>query len=124
MASNAPTNLNEPYGENSENAGNISSETPETQSAHAHTVRFSSKLQEIEPSHGLDAVDPIAPGDSKPGESLGPEAQERIRNLSISLQKSNIQHRRLEQFSFEPVSLPASRVGIMTLSPDTSMIAC
>lgn len=72
-------------------------------------VRFSSNLQEIEPNQSLTSND-TATTDNPRGEPLSPEAQADIQNLSISIQNSHLQHRRLSNFAFEPVSLPASRV--------------
>ncbi|PSN62201.1 Pkinase-domain-containing protein [Corynespora cassiicola Philippines] len=74
-------------------------------------VRFSDVNQEIEPEEALHHVSTLTNTgstlDSK--EPLSPEAEEEIRNLSMNLQKSRCQARRMENFSFEPVSLPASR---------------
>ncbi|ORY16753.1 kinase-like domain-containing protein [Clohesyomyces aquaticus] len=68
----------------------------------AQSVRFSTTNQEIEPDHCLlDA--------GKTNMELDPQAEEEIRSLSMNLQKSSCQSRRMENFSFEPVSLPASR---------------
>ncbi|MCJ1245548.1 serine/threonine protein kinase [Trapelia coarctata] len=74
-----------------------------------HAVRFNSVLQEIEPAHSLHTDATLSHEESKPEEPLSPEAQEEIRNLSQSLQQSHIQHRRMSNFAFEPVSLPVSR---------------
>ena len=72
-------------------------------------VRFSSTLQEIEPAHSLQSNEIDTREIPKP-ESISPEAQAELRDLSISLQNSRLQHRRYSNFAFEPVSLPASRV--------------
>ncbi|KAF2201251.1 kinase-like protein [Delitschia confertaspora ATCC 74209] len=73
------------------------------------TVRFSSVNQEIEPEISLqDVQSPIGVGEDR-AEQLSPAAEEEIRNLSMNIQKSRCQARRLENFSFEPMSLPASR---------------
>ena len=72
-------------------------------------VRFSSKLQEIEPSQSQQSSGAEAKDISRGG-TLSPEAQADLQNLSISLQNSHLQQRRLSNFAFEPVSLPASRV--------------
>ena len=74
-------------------------------------VRFSSNLQEIEPDHNLDAASTLTPDNSRRGEALSPEAQEEIRSLSKSLHDSQLQHGRMSNFAFEPVSLPVSRVS-------------
>ncbi|OCL11285.1 Pkinase-domain-containing protein, partial [Glonium stellatum] len=74
-------------------------------------VRFSSVNEEISPETSLQHVETLTSASSceKPKEELSPEAQEEIRNLSMTLRKSRCQARRMENFSFEPVSLPASR---------------
>ena len=74
-------------------------------------VRFSSVNEEISPETSLQFVETLTSNSEKPREELSPEAQEEIRNLSMTLQKSRCQARRMENFSFEPVSLPASRVS-------------
>ena len=75
-----------------------------------HAVRFNSVLQEIEPAHSLNTDATLSHDESIPEEPLSPEAQEEIRNLSQNLQQSHLQHRRMSNFAFEPVSLPVSRV--------------
>ena len=74
-------------------------------------VRFSSVLQEIEPEHSLHTESTQTQNDSRSTEPLSPEVQEEIRNLSKSLQHSNLEHRITNSFTFEPVSLPVSRVS-------------
>ena len=44
-------------------------------------------------------------------ENLTPEAQEEIRNLAMTLQKSKLQESRMSNYAFEPMSLPPSRVS-------------
>ena len=60
-------------------------------------VRFSDKNDEIEP-------------DPQDRQDVSPEVQKELRDLSITMQKSRLQSKRMENFAFEPVSLPASRV--------------
>lgn len=74
-------------------------------------VRFASHNEEIEPEHALQQVETLTGAEEKPREQLGPDAQEELRNLASTLQSSRLQSKRLENFSFEPVSLPASRVS-------------
>ena len=75
-------------------------------------VRFSNNKQEIEPAVQLEHSKTAADEARGPGkEKISPEMEKELRNLSMSMQKSNIQSRRMENFAFEPVSLPASRVG-------------
>jgi len=66
-------------------------------------VRFSERNQEIAPVH-------MAPGRYE-RDDLSPEAQAELRNLSMTLQNSRIQASRMGDFTYEPVSLPASRVS-------------
>jgi hypothetical protein len=76
-------------------------------------VRFSSVNQEIEPEETLQHVSALTNDGKQDREKLSPEAEEELRNLSASLQQSRCQAKRMENFSFEPVSLPASRVSIL-----------
>ncbi|KAF2143590.1 uncharacterized protein K452DRAFT_159640 [Aplosporella prunicola CBS 121167] len=68
-------------------------------------VRFASHNEEIEPDETMTGAE------GKPRQDLGPDAKEEMRALASSLQSQNqrLQSDRLENFSFEPVSLPASR---------------
>jgi hypothetical protein len=76
-------------------------------------VRFSAVTQEIEPSSlqspGSEHVqdDPFKK----------PTSDEELRSLAMSLQSSQLQESRLRNFSFDPMSLPASRVSLHFLSP-------
>lgn len=67
-------------------------------------VRFASVNQEIEPAHSFQSFTTLSNAD------LSPEAQEEIRNLAKGLHNSHLQQRRMSNFAFEPISLPASRV--------------
>ncbi|KAL1635233.1 Nitrogen permease reactivator protein [Diplodia intermedia] len=71
-------------------------------------VRFASHNEEIEPEQALQQVETMT-GTERPRNDLDPEAQEGLRNLASTLQNSRLQSKRLENFSYEPVSLPASR---------------
>lgn len=75
------------------------------------TVRFSSIKQEIEPAQSF-LLQPVGslPG-REPRDDIPEEAQEELRNLSMSLQKSRLQSKRMGDFAFDPVSLPVSRVS-------------
>ena len=85
-------------------------------------VRFSSVTQEIEPESALEDVRSLTGAGKECTEPLSPEAQEELRTLSASLQKSRCQARRLENFSFEPVSLPPSRVSQQHCHNYTTML--
>ncbi|KAK5170742.1 hypothetical protein LTR04_004216 [Oleoguttula sp. CCFEE 6159] len=89
-------------------------------------VRFSSVNQEIEPASNLQDVQTLTASEHQSREDLSPEAQEELRQLSKTLQNSNIQSRRMDHYAFEPVSLPgsmpASRVPSGTQTPTRSSI--
>ncbi|OJD11380.1 HAL protein kinase [Emergomyces pasteurianus Ep9510] len=65
-------------------------------------VRFASVNQEIEPAFSIH-------DSNEPSNSMSPTNEE-IQSISLKLQKSRLQEARLQNFSFDPVSLPASRV--------------
>lgn len=77
------------------------------------SVRFSDVNEEIEPEKAVEPLCDVT-GVSKHArdDPMSPQAEEELRNLSSTLQKSRCQAKRMENFSFEPVSLPASRVSI------------
>lgn len=68
-------------------------------------VRFSSVTQEIQPS----LLSPAA-SDQTPDSTRQPTDEDELRSLAMSLQSSQLQESRLRNFSFEPMSLPSSRV--------------
>ncbi|KAF2423630.1 Pkinase-domain-containing protein [Tothia fuscella] len=72
------------------------------------TVRFASVQQEYSPDPSLQPSD--SPAYPQPRDDISPETQEELKNLSMSLQRSRLQTRRLNDFAFDPVSLPVSRV--------------
>ncbi|KAJ5817738.1 hypothetical protein N7447_007746 [Penicillium robsamsonii] len=73
-------------------------------------VRFSSITEEIEPDQpGLSSV-------PEPQRSLSEEQrqaadEEQLRSLAMSMQGAQLQESRLRNFSFDPMSLPSSRVA-------------
>lgn len=67
-------------------------------------VRFKSTVQEIDPQHTL-SDSPLSPADH-----VGELTPDDIKALSHSLQGTSLQERRMKNYSFEPFSLPASRV--------------
>lgn len=79
-------------------------------------VRFASFVEEITPSAAAPATLGDAPGDvSSSGADDGQDTinevmSDQIKELSSSLHAADLQGRRLNGFSFEPYSLPASRV--------------
>ncbi len=70
-------------------------------------VRFSSAIQEIEPRESLVAMTTSTNEADQASQPLDAEAQEVRSVLSQSLQRH-----RTNNFSFEPVSLPVSRVRL------------
>jgi hypothetical protein len=70
-------------------------------------VRFSSITEEISPSR-LD-LSPVPEQVQQP-EQIIPTQEEQLRSLAMSLQGSQLQESRARNFSFEPMSLPSSRV--------------
>ncbi|KAJ5939193.1 Protein kinase [Penicillium verhagenii] len=75
-------------------------------------VRFSSVNQEIEPSSMLSPVSEQSLPDSHHQEFRQQDPHEEdMRSLAMSLQSTQLQESRLRNFSFEPMSLPSSRVA-------------
>jgi hypothetical protein len=70
-------------------------------------VRFSSVTQEIEPS--LQSPESEYPPADTPKK---PTDDEELRSLAMSLHSTQLQESRLRNFSFEPMSLPPSRVSL------------
>jgi hypothetical protein len=83
--------------------------TPEDEKPHKQAVRFSSQDEEIDPVSSLELVKTLTTPSDAP-DQLSAEAQQELKNLAMSLQTSRLQTKRMENFSFEPVSLPPSRV--------------
>lgn len=76
-------------------------------------VRFSGVNKEIEPDVNLE---PTATGpDSSARSEVPPKVQQELRDLSISMQKCQLQAKRMQNFAYEPMSLPTSRVRIPKL---------
>lgn len=76
------------------------------------SVRFSDVNQEIEPEEAVQRLADLTESGQDPHDGpLSPKAEEELRNLSSTLLKSRCQAKRMEHFSFEPVSLPPSRVS-------------
>ncbi|KAF9889417.1 serine/threonine protein kinase [Aspergillus nanangensis] len=87
-----------PVGENTE-AVDLESKSQPAQ------VRFSSVTEEIEPSNQPTSTlspEPVVPGRKQ---------EDDLRSLAASLQRSQLQESRMGKFSFDPVSLPPSRVA-------------
>ncbi|KAF2754562.1 Pkinase-domain-containing protein [Pseudovirgaria hyperparasitica] len=72
-------------------------------------VRFSSVEEQIEPAANLQHIETLTNKERVSKDDLTPEAIQELKNLSITMQKSRLQSKRMADYSFEPVSLPASR---------------
>ncbi|KMU87927.1 nitrogen permease reactivator protein [Coccidioides immitis H538.4] len=76
-------------------------------------VRFASKNQEIEPSKSRPTItlsnDPPQAPEGDHANPLRPESRTELRDITIKLQKSRLQETRMQNFAFEPVSLPPTR---------------
>lgn len=83
----------------------------EDETAPPQTVRFKSDDEEVDPKISLEHIRGLTDEESLTFDQLPPESQEEIRNLSKTMQKCVLQSKRMENFSFEPVSLPPSRVS-------------
>ncbi|KUJ16367.1 uncharacterized protein LY89DRAFT_81057 [Mollisia scopiformis] len=80
---------------------------PKDVSAGSPTVRFASATEEIEPK-SVEALD------AEPPQNIFGQDEERLKELSKSLHGTHLQERRMSHFAFEPVSLPASRVCLLS----------
>jgi hypothetical protein len=75
-------------------------------------VRFTSENETIDPENSLEQVEtPTSPPKRESRDDLTEETQEELKNLSITMQKSRLQTKRMEHFAYDPVSLPPSRVS-------------
>lgn len=74
-------------------------------------VRFANDVQEIEPAEKIRRPTVASDEEGKDYDDLTPQAKEEIKNLAMTLQKSRLQESRMANFTYEPVSLPASRVS-------------
>ncbi|KAJ5412927.1 hypothetical protein N7465_005232 [Penicillium sp. CMV-2018d] len=74
-------------------------------------VRFSSITEEIEPGRSELSPVPEQPQQSLIDEQKLPTNEEQLRSLAMSMQGAQLQESRLRNFSFDPMSLPSSRVG-------------
>ncbi|OSS44938.1 hypothetical protein B5807_09181 [Epicoccum nigrum] len=84
--------------------------SPASEQLPPQSVRFSDVNQEIEPEGALQHVTGLTgSGETASKEPLSPQAEQELRSLSSTLQQSRVQAKRMENFSFEPVSLPPSR---------------
>lgn len=76
-------------------------------------VRFTSENETIAPESSLEQVENLtSPPKRESRDDLTEQAQEELKNLSITLQKSRLQTKRMEHFAYDPVSLPPSRVSL------------
>lgn len=61
--------------------------------------------------HSLQPSDTIESSEGPNTQVLSPETQAELQRLSTTLQNVHLQQRRMSNFTFEPVSLPVSRVS-------------
>ncbi|KAF1839476.1 Pkinase-domain-containing protein [Decorospora gaudefroyi] len=95
-----------------------------TSTPSAQSVRFSNVNEEIEPEHAVKDVAELTGTAKAPQDGpLSPQAEEELRNLSSTLQKSRMQAKRMENFSFEPVSLPPSRAASPAPGPASRTVS-
>ncbi|KAL6710220.1 Nitrogen permease reactivator protein [Coniothyrium glycines] len=74
------------------------------------SVRFSDVNEEIQPAEAVQSMADITDSGKSPQDGpLSPQAEEELRTLSSTLRQGRYQAKRMENFSFEPVSLPPSR---------------
>lgn len=75
-----------------------------------HGVRFSehNEEREITPETSLEPVRSLTGHGKRERASLNAEAEEELRQLKTTLQ-NGLQSKRMEHYSFEPVSLPGSQ---------------
>jgi hypothetical protein len=71
-------------------------------------VRFASKIEEYG-DDGRPKLQPSTP--SPPTIPTSVVTQDQLKALTKSLASSNLQEQRLKSFSYQPFSLPASRVS-------------
>ena len=77
-------------------------------------VRFSNINKEIEPDVNLDhPTDTHSNPRARP--DVPPQVQQELRDLTISMQTSQLQAKRMANFAYEPMSLPPSRVRMVQL---------
>jgi hypothetical protein len=88
------------------------------------SVRFNSAVQEIAPPHIETSIVPTSrPADHVSVGDLGDPSDitpEELKALSKSLKACPLQERRMGIFSYEPYSLPVSRVSASVAFLDTS----
>ncbi|KAJ5782976.1 hypothetical protein N7457_004750 [Penicillium paradoxum] len=78
---------------------------------HPSQVRFSSITEEIEPSRSeLSPVPEQVPQSLSEAQKQATD-EEQLRSLAMSMQGAQLQESRLRNFSFDPMSLPSSRVA-------------
>lgn len=87
-------------------------------------VRFASVAEEIDPPESAPPPPPPVTF-NKPDYDRKPEEKEKLLSLAQSLHESKqLQGSRLRKFSFDPISLPASRVRMPLTSQSDSVVNC
>ncbi|KAJ5869831.1 hypothetical protein N7455_004772 [Penicillium solitum] len=117
MTDSTPTNPMDSGSQTMHNPAKIPGQAPEPGDADAKSraqptqVRFSSITEEIEPGRSELSPVPEQPQQSLLDEQKLPTDEEQLRSLAMSMQGAQLQESRLRNFSFDPMSLPSSRVG-------------
>lgn len=88
------------------NSGQPSQHSNQNADELAPAVRFASTVEEITPAVARPSVEIVHEATSDPADVT----PEQIKALSVSLAGARLQEQRLKNYSFEPFSLPASRV--------------
>jgi len=85
----------------------------ENEHDNAHqAVLFTSENETIAPESSLEQIEVLtSPPRRVSRNDLTEEAQEELKNLSVTLAKSPLQTKRMEHFAYDPISLPPSRVS-------------
>ncbi|KAJ5401920.1 uncharacterized protein N7487_007816 [Penicillium crustosum] len=117
LTDSTPTHPMDSGSQTMHNPAKIPGQAPEPGDADAKSraqptqVRFSSITEEIEPGQSELSPVPEQPQQSLLDEQKLPTDEEQLRSLAMSMQGAQLQESRLRNFSFDPMSLPSSRVG-------------
>lgn len=77
----------------------------------SQAVRFNSATEEISPNITSDSLQQVHTVTDKDRSELSEAQKKELQDLSVSVQQSRLQSARMDQFVFDPVSLPPSRVS-------------
>ncbi|KAG7152077.1 hypothetical protein HYQ46_012095 [Verticillium longisporum] len=77
-------------------------------------VHFAPTVEEIAPAAPTSTISNPAPENT---DAISEVMSDQLKELTTSLQATNLQGRRLSRFAFDPYSLPASRVRSLPFFP-------